>query len=111
MAPKIFKETRSGISSLRVFAYLACGKPVIGSNIPGLGDMLEREGAGLSYPMGDSRAFGEAISRVLADKDQARAMGEKGRDFVLARHSWADSVRKLDTLFDMALWRKGKGSV
>lgn len=99
VAPFIFKNTRSGISSLRVFSYLACGKPVIGSDIPGLGDMLEREAIGVSFPMGDHNGLAKAIIDLLNNEAQLREMGERGRDFIIKNHAWEIIVDKLEAAF------------
>jgi glycosyltransferase involved in cell wall biosynthesis len=100
VAPYILKTTQAGLSSLRVFSYLACGKPVIGSDIPGLGDMLQREGIGFSFRMGDHEALAGVVITVLDDRDRLQHMGEKGRDFVVNNYSWEIIVDKLEALFD-----------
>jgi glycosyltransferase involved in cell wall biosynthesis len=96
-APFIFKSTRSGISSLRVFSYLACARPVIGSDIPGLGDLLEKEGIGRSFPMGDHNFLASALIDLLNSRETLKEMGERGREFVVRNHAWKITV---DTLAD-----------
>ena len=100
VAPIILKNTWTGLSSLRTFSYLACGKPVVGSNIPGLGDMLEKEGIGASFTMGDHKALAKTIIALLNNTDRLRDMGKKGRDFVVHNYSWEIIIDKLETLFD-----------
>jgi len=107
ISPIILKKTKTGLSSLRTFSYLACGKPVVGSDIPGLGDMLKKEGIGLSFTMGNHEALAGAILSLLDDKERARNMGKKGRDFVVKNYSWEIIVHKLETLF-YGLIRKNK---
>jgi glycosyltransferase involved in cell wall biosynthesis len=99
VAPFILKSTRSGISSLRVFSYLACARPVIGSDIPGLGDMLEKEEIGTSFPMGDHNALARRLIELLGIPERAREMGERGRQFVLENHSWERIVGSLEATF------------
>lgn len=106
VAPFMFRRTRSGISSLRVFSYLACGKPVIGSDIPGLGDLLEEERIGLSFPMGDHQALARAIIDLLSNEEQAKEMGERGRDFVIRNHAWEIIVDKLEATFQELIGAK-----
>lgn len=106
VAPYILKTTQAGLSSLRVFSYLACGKPVIGSDIPGLGDMLEKAGIGLSFTMGDHEALAKAIIALLNDGDRSRDMGEKGRDFVVNNYSWEIIVDKLEATFQELIGAK-----
>lgn len=97
VAPFIFKKTRSGISSLRVFSYLSCARPVIGSDIRGLGDMLENEGMGVSFPMGDSKAMAEAIIELLSDINRLSEMGERSRSYIIKNHSWEEIVNKIES--------------
>lgn len=99
IAPFIIKENRSGICSLRVLSYLACEKPVIGSDIIGLGDMLEKEGIGKSFPMGDSLALSEAIIRLIQDANKIETMGKKARKFVIDNYSWENVVCRLEKQF------------
>ncbi len=106
VAPFIFKSTRSGISSLRVFSYLACTRPVVGSDIPGLGDMLEKEAIGSSFAMGDHKALARVIIDLLSNKEQLREMGERGRDFVVANHAWEIIVDKLEIAFQKLIRAK-----
>jgi glycosyltransferase involved in cell wall biosynthesis len=99
VAPVFFNNLDSGISSQKVFAYLSCGKPVIGSDIPGLGDMLEKEGVGISFPMGDSIALSRAIIRLFRDDDIISSMGKKARKLVLNSYSWEIIVNRLENHF------------
>ncbi len=108
VAPFIFKRIRTGISSLRAFAYMACARPVVGSDIPGLGDMLETCGMGISFPMGDHKALAKAIVDLLTDKRRLEAMGERGRDYIVKKHSWEAIVDRIEDTF-RALSSKAEG--
>ena len=99
VAPFIFKNTRSGCSSLRVYAYLACGKAVVGSNIPGLGDMLEQQKIGVSIPMGDDQALSKAVISLLSDKNRLKQMENQARIFSVENHSWETIVNKIEAIF------------
>jgi glycosyltransferase involved in cell wall biosynthesis len=93
VAPAKFADGRSGISPQKVYAYLACERPVIGSDIAGLGDLLETCQAGLSFPSGQSPVLAQAIVRLLQDKELARAMGQRGRRVILERFTWEQVVK------------------
>jgi len=107
VAPFIFKSTRSGISSLRVFSYLACARPVIGSDIPGLGDLLEKERMGRSFPMGDHNSLARVLIDLLSNRDMLKEMGARGRDFVVQHHAWGIIVDKLEAAFRSFIGAKG----
>jgi glycosyltransferase involved in cell wall biosynthesis len=97
--PAFFNNLESGISSQKVLAYLACGKPVVGSDIPGLGDMLEREGVGISFPMGDSAALAKGILTLLSDSDRRKHMGKEARKLVVNKCSWEIIVDRMERYF------------
>ena len=99
VAPVFFENIESGISSQKVLAYLACGKPVIGSDIQGLGDVLEREKIGLSFKMGDSLSLSDAIIALLKDPDKLCAFGKKARNYVAENCSWQGVVVRLENYF------------
>jgi len=94
VAPAQFANTRSGISPQKVYAYLACGRPVVGSDLEGLGDMLVREGVGLSFKAGDVNGLGDAIVRVLTDQPLADSMRQRARAVVMGHYTWEGVVRR-----------------
>lgn len=88
VAPARFANPRSGISPQKVYAYLACERPVVGSDLEGLGDLLTTQGVGLAFPAGDVRALAEAVVTLLQDRALAGRMGQRGRQVVLERFTW-----------------------
>jgi glycosyltransferase involved in cell wall biosynthesis len=95
VASFILKNTRSGLCSLRVLAYLACGRAVVGSDITGLGDVLERECIGASCAMGDAVQLAQKVNMLLDDPQELVQMGLRGRDYVVRRHGWESIVRQI----------------
>jgi glycosyltransferase involved in cell wall biosynthesis len=98
VAPFIFKHLRSGICSLRVLSYLSCGIPVIGSDIPGLGDLLENKKIGRSFHMGDSQSLANNILELLTDKTLHKKMGCNARAYIIEYCSWEAIVTKIGSL-------------
>jgi glycosyltransferase involved in cell wall biosynthesis len=94
VAPAFFKNAESGISSQKVLAYLACGKPVVGSDLRGLGDMLESHQVGKSFRMGDSQSLAQVILRCLSEKNLLEDMQRKARPFVEAYYAWHEIVKR-----------------
>lgn len=59
---------------------LACGLPIVSTNLPtGVPEINRHETTGLIVPPKDSRALAEAIQRLLRDPHARRRMGEAGR--------------------------------
>lgn len=90
-----FTDSNYEVSSLKQFSYMACERPVIGSNIPGLGDFISDSGSGISYKPGDVESFTEAVIRIHDMSDEERMkLGKAGREFVLKNYTWEIQVKK-----------------
>ncbi len=66
---------------------LAAGRPVIASATGGVEDWLADGVNGLSVKPGDHSALARALNELLSDPARQRAMGNAGREMVLARFS------------------------
>ncbi len=74
---------------------MACARPVIGSAVGGIKHTVQDGRTGLLVPPRDPDAVAEALARLHADPEAARAMGAEGRARVLDRFTWeavADGV-------------------
>lgn len=78
-----------GFSALKLYESMACGVPVIGSDYPGVGDVIRRYESGFAVPPGDARALAEAVAALVADPEAAREMGRRGRRAIETDASWA----------------------
>lgn len=86
---------RFGISSNKLFDYLAAARPIVfscaSSNNP-----VEEAGAGITVPPEDPEALAAAMCRLLdAPVDERRRMGASGRDHVASNHDTAVLARRL----------------
>lgn len=70
---------------------MACGAPVVASNIGGLPEVIEAGTTGYMFDVGDIQGMAEAGVRVLADDDLRASMSEAGRVLAEERFS-ADRV-------------------
>ncbi|MBI4381364.1 MAG: glycosyltransferase family 4 protein [candidate division NC10 bacterium] len=90
-----FLADRGDASPLKLFDYLACGRPVVASAIPPLRDLLSRAEGIAPVPPEDPEALGKEIVRLLEDQEAARRLGENGRRWVLEAHSWQAAAKRL----------------
>ena len=60
------------------------GRPVIGSDIGGIPDMIVHERSGLLVPAGDAIALAAAMRRLAADEALRERLGDAGRASVSA---------------------------
>jgi glycosyltransferase involved in cell wall biosynthesis len=98
VAPFIARRNeKTGVSPLKVFEYLACGKPVIVSRIEGL-EMIEEAGIGVLVNPEDSADLGNAVSKLLNEPEQRREMGRKGSEIVRNHFRWELRVDAIEQL-------------
>lgn len=58
---------------------MACSKPVIASDIPGPGDIIEHGVDGLLFPRGDTQELTRAIDACINDETLSRRLGRHAR--------------------------------
>ena len=89
------RRLKSGYSPLKLYEYMACGKPIIASRVGGL-DFIEKEGVGRLVEPEDANSLKLAILDLLQDPQERVLMGEKGVQMVRERFNWEDKVREID---------------
>jgi len=72
----------AGTIPVKLFDYMACGKPVVAA-VSGDGrDLVESSGGGVVVEPGDGEALARALMEMLEDPERARACGDSGRSYV-----------------------------
>lgn len=79
-------------SPLKLFEYLALGRPIVASHIGQTAQVLDGTGAALLVPPGDPHALTQALLRLAEDPPLAASLARnaavEGR-----RHDWTDNAR------------------
>lgn len=81
-----------GLSPLKLFSYLACGKPIVATKIDGF-EFLEEEKMGSLVPIGDAEAFAAAMKDWLekpVDREEQRL---RIRSYAEAHCGWDRTAR------------------
>ena len=80
-------------SPLKLFEYLAAGLAVVAADIPGVSDVIGKDGAVL-MPPGDAEALATGVAALVADADLRSRLQERARS--LARlHTWELRARRI----------------
>jgi glycosyltransferase involved in cell wall biosynthesis len=82
------ERVRSGVVPLKLFEAMACGVPVIVSDLPGQADIVAATECGIVVPPNDPDAIAEAVARLAAEPDVASSMGQRARQAAVDRYSW-----------------------
>ena len=93
---KSYLEVGGG-SPMKLYAYLACGKPVIISDLGDFtdADMLKRARAAVLIAPDDSRALAKAIMKLRRNSELLTEVGKRARDFVMRERMWLHSAIKI----------------
>lgn len=106
-------ELRQFMSSLDIYVHatygetmsnsimqaLACGLPVIASDVWGVNNMIRPEVNGVLYPSEDVDSLVAYMNRFLVDVNDRKQMGEKARNFAEANYSNETMFAKYRQLF------------
>ena len=78
---------------------MALSKPVVATAVGGIPQIVMHGQTGLVVEAKDSLALARTISHLLANREQAAAMGKRGRERVEAYFSITASIAKLEGLY------------
>lgn len=100
-------RSATGVAPLKLFEAMACGAPVVVSDLPYQAELVRDAGAGIVVGMGDPAALAAAVRRLAADGAQARDMGRRGAAFVARHASWRARAADTARILDAAIARTG----
>jgi glycosyltransferase involved in cell wall biosynthesis len=80
----------------KILQYLACGKPVLATPLPGMVSLLKGQMHGIVYSEIDE--FAENTIKLLEDKEMALRLGKTGYQFVKDNHDEIKLGRKLEKI-------------
>jgi len=86
---------------LKLFEYMAMGKPVVASSVGVIPEYIE--GAGLLYPEGDVHALSDRMETLLADGGLRERLGMAGRKLVEDKYNWTAVARQTLRLYEEIL--------
>jgi glycosyltransferase involved in cell wall biosynthesis len=99
VAPFTSERNRSvGVSALKVYEYVACGRPVIVSEVPGAAELVRELDCGIVVPSEDPRAVAKAID-IIHDNSRYSEAAAKASSVVRDRFSWDRAAERLTHLF------------
>lgn len=84
----------------KVFDYMAAGRPVLLAIDGVIRQVVEAAEAGLAVPPGDATGLADAVTRLAADPQRARAMGLAGRAYVEKHYNRQILAEKLALLLE-----------
>lgn len=99
------RNSQIGSSALKLREYLACGRPVVASDIPGAGPYLTENGVGLGVKADDPAAIASAIVQLLKQPSVMDEMGKRAELLAKTSLTWEIAVSLLVAIFRQSLAR------
>uniref|UniRef100_UPI00403FBE89 glycosyltransferase family 4 protein n=1 Tax=Paenibacillus sp. FSL R10-2734 TaxID=2954691 RepID=UPI00403FBE89 len=81
---------------------MAVGKPVIGTHIRGIRDLIEHESTGMLVPVDDITVTAKALIQLRDDPALTKAMGEANKERII-RYGLPAVLRAMDSIYVEAL--------
>lgn len=94
--PSINKGEAFGLVLLEA---MACSRPVITSNLPGVRSVFKSGKQGLLVKPNNIKDLAEKIKIILNDRKAAEAMGQAGRQLVEKKYTWFKVSRRLESVY------------
>ena len=102
VVPTVDTPSARYTSPLKLFEYMACGRPVIISDLPPVREVVENEQTALLVPPGDAGKLAAAFRRLLGDKVLAARITRCASE-VVSKYSWAQRAKNLEDLFQVVV--------
>jgi glycosyltransferase involved in cell wall biosynthesis len=87
-----------GSRGRQVARALACGVPVLASDLPRLRYLVEHEGTGLLVPAGDEEAWTRAVQRASSSPGARQRWSRRARELAEERLDWRRVAEVFETI-------------
>jgi len=98
LRPDRAPSTREGTPNV-VLESMACGVPVIASEIADNAFIVRNGETGFLFPVGDVKALTSHAARLLTDSDERTRIGAAARRRIVSDFSLEAAAGKLDTIY------------
>ena len=97
------RNERIGLSSLKIYDYMACNKPIVASDIIGVGELLREYNLGIPVPPDNTQELANAIISILSSGEHILKYGQEGRRVVLEKFNWEITAKKIKQICNKVL--------
>lgn len=87
-------------SPLKVFEYMASGKPLVSTSVDPISSVIQDHITGILVAPGDSSNLAGAISELLEDPVLAKRIAENARKELVEKYSWNAVARKISRVME-----------
>lgn len=97
------------VTPLKPLEAMAMEKPVIGSDVGGLLELIQNDVTGLIHRHGDVDDVAEKIRRLIDDEALRQRLGRRAREWVVENRQWRTLIQRHFDIYDRARTGGSKG--
>ncbi|WP_100961691.1 glycosyltransferase [Bosea sp. FBZP-16] len=101
-------RSAAGVAPLKLFEAMACGIPVIASDLPFQAELVRQADVGLVIPPASPSAIAAAVATLADQPDEAGALGKNGASYVAREASWQQRGREIDLILRSQVTEAGR---
>jgi glycosyltransferase involved in cell wall biosynthesis len=101
-------RSASGVAPLKLFEAMACGVPVIASDLPFQAEIVRHADAGLIVPSASPTAIAAAVRTLDEAPEKAAELGGNGAIYVAREASWQQRGRDIDRILASQLTKASR---
>jgi N-acetyl-alpha-D-glucosaminyl L-malate synthase BshA len=95
-----------GLSALEA---MACEVPVIATRVGGVPEVIEEDGCGYMFEVGDVEGMSKASLQVLSDDGRRERLGRRGREIAVSRFTTEQIIPQYEELYKSVIARRAGG--
>ncbi len=95
-----------GTVPVKMFDYMACGKPVVAAVAGDARTIMAEADGGVIVAPGDSASLASTLLRLLEDKDERSRLGKNGHEYVRWSYSRQHLAARMDDLLERVVRRE-----
>lgn len=105
----VIKDTKVSGCPIKIFEYLACGKPVITTDVKGVKDIVAKSRFGLVVESKTPDKLAESIAEILSDEELKYRTASKAPRLIRSFYSWEITARKVERVCQEVVreWKRG----
>ncbi|MBN1193309.1 MAG: glycosyltransferase [Coriobacteriia bacterium] len=104
--PMVASERETMFSPLKLYESMACGVPVVATDVIGISEVVSEHQCGILVSAGDAPAIARATAELLAAPERAAAMGRRARQAAVECYSWRARARQRLDVVERAIERE-----
>ena len=93
------RKLASGFSPLKLYEYMACGKPILASRVEGL-EFIEKEGIGRLIEPDNPGEIKKTLYEMIKNQEERINMGLRGLRLALEKFSWESKVIEIEKILE-----------